>query len=82
MASARLIQSLNLLLCTLLLLKTEGFNVGITYVQNAVAKGAGEKLLPGKENIKIEPFISSFQISVLPINNKLLQIFVSLCSEI
>jgi hypothetical protein len=30
------------------LLKTEGFNVGITYVQNAVAKGAGEKLLPGK----------------------------------
>jgi hypothetical protein len=48
MATARLIQSLNLLLCTLLLLKTEGFNVGITYVQNAVAKGAGEKLLPGK----------------------------------
>ncbi|XP_059443064.1 pectin acetylesterase 8-like [Corylus avellana] len=40
MISAILIQSLNLLLCTLLLLKTEGFSVGITYVQNAVAKGA------------------------------------------
>lgn len=46
MAGARLIQWLNLLLCALLLLKTEGVNVGITYVQNAVAKGAGEKLLP------------------------------------
>ncbi|XP_062147233.1 pectin acetylesterase 8-like [Alnus glutinosa] len=43
MASARLIQSINLLLCALLLLnllKTEGVSIGITYVQNAVAKGA------------------------------------------
>ncbi|XP_035543364.1 pectin acetylesterase 8-like [Juglans regia] len=40
MAFAILAQCLNLLLCALLLLKTEGFNVGITYVQNAVAKGA------------------------------------------
>lgn len=40
MAFAILAQCLNFLLCALLLLKTEGFNVGITYVQNAVAKGA------------------------------------------
>ncbi|KAG6633522.1 pectin acetylesterase 8-like isoform X5 [Carya illinoinensis] len=40
MAFARLVQWLNLLACALLLLKTEGFNVGITYVQTAVAKGA------------------------------------------
>ncbi|XP_040985859.1 pectin acetylesterase 8-like isoform X2 [Juglans microcarpa x Juglans regia] len=40
MAFAILAQCLNLLLCALLLLKTEGFNVGITYVQNAEPKGA------------------------------------------
>ncbi|XP_040985861.1 pectin acetylesterase 8-like isoform X1 [Juglans microcarpa x Juglans regia] len=40
MAFAILAQCINLLLCALLLLKTEGFNVGITYVENAVAKGA------------------------------------------
>jgi hypothetical protein len=58
MASARLIQSLNLLLCALLLLKTEGVNVGITYVQDAVAKGAGENTFSRKKKwLKIEPFI-------------------------
>jgi hypothetical protein len=61
MASARLIQSLNLLLCALLLLnllKTEGVSIGITYVQNAVAKGAGENTFSRKKKwLKIEPFI-------------------------
>ncbi|TXG54595.1 hypothetical protein EZV62_019851 [Acer yangbiense] len=41
MVDGRWSQWLNLLVCGLLiLLKTEGFNVGITYVENAVAKGA------------------------------------------
>jgi len=52
MASARLIQSLNLLLWALLLLKTEGVNVGITYVQDAVAKGAGENTFSKKKKKK------------------------------
>ena len=41
MANGRLGQWLQMLVCVLILLKTEGFYVGITYVQNAVAKGAG-----------------------------------------
>ncbi|KAM7459713.1 hypothetical protein LguiA_036707 [Lonicera macranthoides] len=40
MANARLGQWLYLLVVVLILLKTEGFFVGITYVDNAVAKGA------------------------------------------
>ena len=32
---------LYVLVCGLILLKTEGFNIGITYVETAVAKGAG-----------------------------------------
>ncbi|CAL5329840.1 unnamed protein product [Camellia sinensis] len=40
MANGRLGQWLQMLVCVLILLKTEGFYVGITYVQNAVAKGA------------------------------------------
>uniref|UniRef100_A0A2N9FFG9 Pectin acetylesterase n=1 Tax=Fagus sylvatica TaxID=28930 RepID=A0A2N9FFG9_FAGSY len=40
MAGTRLVQWLNLLLCALVLLKTEGADVGITFVQDAVAKGA------------------------------------------
>lgn len=35
---------LNLLVCVLIFLKAEGFFVPITYVENAVAKGAGEIL--------------------------------------
>lgn len=42
MVNTRLGQWLNLLACLLVLLKAEGIPVGITYVQNAVAKGAGE----------------------------------------
>lgn len=38
-------QWLSLLLCLLLLLKAEGVAVPITFVQSAVAKGAGEKFL-------------------------------------
>ena len=42
MIDGRWSQWLNLLVCGLLiLLKTEGFNIGITYVETAVAKGAG-----------------------------------------
>ncbi|KAL7175175.1 hypothetical protein ACSBR2_028890 [Camellia fascicularis] len=40
MANGRLGQWLQMLVCVLILLKTEGFYIGITYVQNAVAKGA------------------------------------------
>ncbi|GMP49607.1 hypothetical protein CsSME_00016540 [Camellia sinensis var. sinensis] len=40
MANGRLGQWLQMLVCVLILLKTEGFYVGITYVQNDVAKGA------------------------------------------
>lgn len=46
MAGINIVPWLSLLLFALLFLKTEGFNVGITYVENAVAKGAGENLLP------------------------------------
>lgn len=42
MVNARLGQWLYLLVAVLILLKTEGFYVGITYVENAVAKGAGD----------------------------------------
>lgn len=42
MVDKRLAQWLNLLVCALILLKTEGFPVDITYLQSAVAKGAGE----------------------------------------
>ncbi|XP_052211023.1 pectin acetylesterase 8-like isoform X1 [Diospyros lotus] len=40
MGSGRFAQWLAILVCTLILLKAEGFYVGITYVQSAVAKGA------------------------------------------
>ena len=40
MVAARMGQWLNLLVCALILLKADGFNVGITYVENAVVKGA------------------------------------------
>ncbi|CAL5347918.1 unnamed protein product [Camellia sinensis] len=40
MANGRLGQWLQMLVCVLILLKTEGFYVGITYVQNAIAKEA------------------------------------------
>ncbi|XP_052209141.1 pectin acetylesterase 8-like [Diospyros lotus] len=40
MGKGRLGQWLHFLVCVLLVLKTEGFDVGITYVQSAVAKGA------------------------------------------
>lgn len=43
MAYARLGQWLSLLVCLLILLKAESHPVEITFVQNAVAKGAGEK---------------------------------------
>lgn len=43
MVNTRLGQWLSLLVCLLVLLTAEGIPVGITYVQNAVAKGAGEK---------------------------------------
>lgn len=33
---------LNILVCALILLKANAIPVGITYVQNAVAKGAGK----------------------------------------
>lgn len=45
MAHARLGQWLSLLVCLLILLKAESHPVGITLVENAVAKGAGEKYL-------------------------------------
>ena len=45
MAGTRLIQWLNLLVWTLVMLKIEGANVSITIVENAVAKGAGKKSL-------------------------------------
>lgn len=34
---------LNILVFVLMVLKTEGYYVGITYVENAAAKGAGKK---------------------------------------
>ncbi|XP_059639909.1 pectin acetylesterase 8-like [Cornus florida] len=40
MANRSLVQWFYILFCLLIFLKTEGFFVGITYVQNAVAKGA------------------------------------------
>ncbi|KAF8376944.1 hypothetical protein HHK36_030315 [Tetracentron sinense] len=40
MVSARLCGWLNFLLCVLITLKVDGFNVGITYIESAVAKGA------------------------------------------
>ncbi|KAK7857847.1 pectin acetylesterase 8 [Quercus suber] len=40
MSGTRLIQWLNLLVWTLVMLKTEGANVSITIVEDAVAKGA------------------------------------------
>lgn len=40
MNSGRISQWLQILVCVVILLRTEGFNVGITYVENAVAKGA------------------------------------------
>ena len=45
MARTRLIQQLNLLVWTLVMLKIEGANVSITIVEDAVAKGAGKKSL-------------------------------------
>lgn len=46
MESTRIGQWLNLLVaCVLLLLKADASYVPITYVQNAVAKGAGEEFL-------------------------------------
>ena len=45
MAGSRLMQWLNLLVWTLVMLKTEGANVSITSVEDAVAKGAGKKSL-------------------------------------
>ena len=45
MEITRIGQWLSLLICVLLLLQTEGVPVGITFVENAVAKGAGEKFL-------------------------------------
>lgn len=41
MLNTRLGQWLNLLVCSLILLRADAIPVGITYVQNAVAKGAG-----------------------------------------
>ena len=43
--NTRIDQCLCLFVCVLLLLKTEGSYVNITYVQSAVSKGAGEKIL-------------------------------------
>ena len=45
MAGTRLIQWLNILVWALVLLKTEGANVSITIVEDAVAKEAGKKSL-------------------------------------
>lgn len=45
MATARPGHWLSILVFALILLETEGFYVGITYVDSAVAKGAGEKPL-------------------------------------
>ena len=45
MVGTRLIQWLNLLVWALVMLKTEGANVSITSVEDAVAKGAGKKSL-------------------------------------
>ena len=45
MKSTRMAKWLSLLVFVLLLLKAEGISVGITYVQSAVAKGAGEDFL-------------------------------------
>ena len=42
MGDVRLGQWLNLLVCSMLLLKATGVPVGITILQTAVAKGAGE----------------------------------------
>lgn len=42
MERTRMGQCLSLLVCVLLLLKAEGISVPITYVETAVAKGAGE----------------------------------------
>lgn len=47
--NARLCQWLHTLVVVLILLKVEGFYVGITYIENAVAKGAGER----RQNISI-----------------------------
>lgn len=44
MGDARLGQWLNLLVCSVILLKATGAPVGITILQTAVSKGAGEKL--------------------------------------
>lgn len=41
MFNTRLGQWLNLLVCSLMLLRADAIPVGITYVENAVAKGAG-----------------------------------------
>lgn len=43
MTDARLRQCLSLLVCALILLKAEGASVGITFLQNVVAKGAGTR---------------------------------------
>lgn len=45
MAGTRLIQWLNLLVWTLVMLKIEGAKVSITIVEDVVAKGAGKKSL-------------------------------------
>lgn len=45
MGDVRLGQWLNLLVCSVLLLKATGIPVGITILQTAVAKGAGERTL-------------------------------------
>lgn len=45
MKTSRMGQWLSVLICVVLLLKAEGVPVGITFVENAVAKGAGEKFL-------------------------------------
>lgn len=42
MVASRLGQLLILLVCGLIILKTDGYYVDITYVDSAVAKGAGE----------------------------------------
>lgn len=45
MERARLGQWLSLLVCVVILLKAESFPVGITYLESAVAKGAGKNFL-------------------------------------
>lgn len=59
MANARLGQWLYLLVVVLILLKTEGFFVGITYVDNAVAKGAGDFSFLFVFRIKLEYILTS-----------------------